>query len=195
MGIAVRFTTAKGETPAIPDVTTTTAVIGETARASVVAKCIGIIITTAGTCSPAAIFGIRLANDINGALPEPITMAQMAMTSAIIIITPIPPRPECSAPLITASTVPIVVKPFANISPATTSVTTLANCVPMPSKNACTSSIVSRKLCLRKNSTNIVTVKLSNITTTRCSSDCISPTWARNSEPSIRINGITGKMA
>ena len=61
---------AKGETPAIPDVTTTTAVIGETARASVVAKCIGIIITTAGTCSPAAIFGIRLANDINGALPE-----------------------------------------------------------------------------------------------------------------------------
>lgn len=37
-------------------------------------------------------------------------------------------------PLITASTVPIVVKPFANISPATTSVTTLANCVPMPSK-------------------------------------------------------------
>ncbi|QKB62736.1 hypothetical protein E3172_03060 [Escherichia coli O157:H7] len=28
----------------------------------------------------------------------------------------------------------------------------------MPSKNACTSSIVSRKLCLRKNSTNIVTV-------------------------------------
>src|SRR5699024_11614945 len=76
MGIAVRFTTAKGETPAIPDVTTTTAVIGETARASVVAKCIGIIITTAGTCSPAAIFGIRLANDINGALPEPITMAR-----------------------------------------------------------------------------------------------------------------------
>ena len=169
--------------------------MGDTARASVVAKCIGIIITTAGICSPAAISGMRLAKDINGALPDPMTIAQAAMTTAMMIITPIPPRPECSAPFITASTVPIVVNPFAKISPATTRVTTLANCVPMPSKKACTSSIVSRRLCLCRNSTNIVSVMLINITTTRFNSAFISPICARASEPSIRISGITGKMA
>ena len=50
MGIAVRFTRSKEETPPIPEDTTITAVIGEQLRMMEAAKCIGSSIST-GRCA------------------------------------------------------------------------------------------------------------------------------------------------
>lgn len=74
MGIAVRFTRSKEETPPIPEDTTITAVIGEQLRIMEAAKCIGSSISTG--CRPlcAATAGVSAANAKKGALPLPITM-------------------------------------------------------------------------------------------------------------------------
>ena len=61
MGMAVLFTTSKGETLAMPDTATITAVIGETLLAMLEANCIGSSMATGGiailaatTCAKAA---------------------------------------------------------------------------------------------------------------------------------------------
>lgn len=74
MGIVVCFIIVKGEMFVIFDVMIIIVVIGEIVCVSVVVKCIGIIIIIVGICSLVVIFGIRLVNDINGALLEFIIM-------------------------------------------------------------------------------------------------------------------------
>ncbi len=73
MGMAVRFTKAKGDTPPIPEETTMTGVIGKTALATLAAKCMGNSITAGSTDIFAAIVRIKAATAKKGALPEPIT--------------------------------------------------------------------------------------------------------------------------
>ncbi len=91
------------------------------------------------------------------------------------------------APLITASTVPIVVKPFANISPRPPALPRWQTAYPCHQK---TLHIVHcfAQVMLAEELNKHRTVKLSNITTTRCSSDCISPTGQGTAS---RASGLT----
>lgn len=94
IGMAVRLIKSNGETPPMPDATTITAVIGEQLRAILAAKCIGKSIRTGAIPIFMATAGVKAANAKNGALPEPITTAEMEIMATITIIIPIGPKPQ-----------------------------------------------------------------------------------------------------
>ena len=94
IGIAVRFIKSKGDTPPMPDDTTITAVIGEQLRAILAAKCIGKSIKTGAIPIFVATAGVKAAKAKNGALPEPITTAEIEIIATITIIIPIGPKPQ-----------------------------------------------------------------------------------------------------
>jgi len=71
MGIDVRFTTSIGDTFAMPETTTITAVIGDILRAILAAKCIGNSIKTGAISILAATTGVKATKAKNGALPDP----------------------------------------------------------------------------------------------------------------------------
>ena len=115
MGIAVRFTKSKEETPPIPEDTTITAVIGEQLRMMDAAKCMGRSINTG--CKPlwAATAGVRDANAKKGALPLPITISEMEMIATITIIIAIGGKPKSLEPSIKDLIAPMEIKPCAKV--------------------------------------------------------------------------------
>ena len=115
MGIAVRFTRSKEETPPIPEDTTITAVIGEQLRMMEAAKCIGSSISTG--CRPlcAATAGVSAANAKKGALPLPITIADTAIIATITSIIAIGPKPKFLLPSIRVVIAPMDTRPLAKV--------------------------------------------------------------------------------
>lgn len=136
IGIAVRLTTSKGDTPPMLEETTITAVMGEIARAALAAKCIGNNMTTGATDILAATVGVKAAKAKNGALPDPITTDETAIMPTMTRIMPAAPKPDACAAAMMESIVPIVISPLAKVSPATIRVMTFAICMPSPSKKA-----------------------------------------------------------
>ena len=174
------------------DETTITAVIGDMARAALAAKCIGSSMITGGTDILAATAGVRAAKAKNGALPEPMMIAQTAMMPVITRIMPIAPKPEACAELMMLSMAPMVTRPLAKVSPATISVTTLAICIPNPSKKAWMSPMTFLPSKVRAKSTTIATARPTIIALMM--SILIE---AIHSSLKIRISasGMTGRMA
>ena len=115
MGMKVRFTKSKLETPPIPEDTTITAVMGEQLRMMEAAKCMGSSISTG--CRPVAeaTAGVSAAKAKKGALPEPITMAEPPIIATITSIIAIGPKPRLWLPSIIALIVPMEMRPLAKV--------------------------------------------------------------------------------
>ena len=91
MGIAVRLMTSNGETLAIPETATITAVMGDTLRAMLDANCMGSSMATGGMAILAATTGANAAKAKNGALPDPMMTAATDMMAVITtVMTPAP---------------------------------------------------------------------------------------------------------
>ena len=136
----------------MPEDTTITAVMGEQVRAIDAAKCIGSRNSTGAMPLALATAGVRAAKAKNGALPEPITIEDTAMIATMTTIIIMGEKPAPWLPLIRVLMTPMLIKPWANTWPATIRVTTLAICMPMPSKKACTPSKTVFRLRVRINS-------------------------------------------
>ena len=85
-GIAVRFTSAKGDNPEQPATATTQAVIGDMQRAMPVESCIGMRRSVVLTPNCSAKPGTRGAKAKKGALPDPITTVATEMKAVITIM-------------------------------------------------------------------------------------------------------------
>lgn len=94
IGIAVRLTTSIGDTFAMPDTATITAVMGDTLRAILEANCIGKSIATGAIAIFPATTGARAAKAKNGALPDPMMIADTDMIAVITTVMAPPPRPK-----------------------------------------------------------------------------------------------------
>ena len=115
MGMKVRFTKSKLETPPIPEATTITAVMGEQLRIIEAAKCMGSSINTGCKLVAAATAGVSAAKAKKGALPEPITMAEPPIIATMTNIIAIGPKPKLWLPSIIALIVPMEIRPLAKV--------------------------------------------------------------------------------
>jgi len=94
IGIAVRLTTSTGETFEIPDTAMIAAVIGDMLLAIPAASCIGNNIIIGEIDILAATSGASAAKAKNGAFPDPMRMAEIAMINVIIIIITVVEKPD-----------------------------------------------------------------------------------------------------
>ena len=131
IGTTIRLATWKGDTPAMPAIATVEPNTGETVRPKALIRSRGIIMEIPATPRVVAKSGISAAKEKNGALPEPIRMAETKMMAQAARVSAIAPSPAFCAPLTMVSMAPTVTRPRANISPATIRATTTVNCLPI----------------------------------------------------------------